>query len=150
MRIVLPTAPRPLGAYSAVSRRAGLVMLSGQLPLERGVLTHVGQVGVDLTVAQGSAAARQAALNVIAHLVELASIGDLIGLLRLDGYVAGGSDFTAQAEVLDGASQLLIDVLGEDVGRHARVALGVGRLPMNAPVELGLSLVIKPRTSTGN
>ncbi|MER7460610.1 RidA family protein [Micromonospora sp. NPDC126480] len=142
-QIALPRPPVPLGAYAAAVRRGDVVALSGQLPLADGTLTHTGRVGVELTVAEGVAAARQAALNVVAQIAAvLADGGTLVGLSRVDGYVAGGDDFTEQPTVLDGASALFVDLLGDEFGQHARTAVGVCRLPMDAAVELGVTFLL--------
>jgi enamine deaminase RidA (YjgF/YER057c/UK114 family) len=141
--LTLPSLSTPLGAYAAALQRGGLAAMSGQFPLVDGALIHAGRVGVELTVEEGAAAAHQAALNVIAQLTAL--ISDhwvLLGLLRLDGYVAGADDFTGQATIMDKASTLLVDVLGADIGRHARTVTGVPRLPLNAPVELALTFMV--------
>lgn len=111
-------------------------MLSGQFPIRDGRLLYAGVVGSELTIEDGQAAARSAALNVLAQLKELlGSFARLGGLLRVDGAVASARGFTEQAAVLDGASDLFVQVLGER-GAHARSALGVNCLPLNAPVEL--------------
>lgn len=140
----LPAAPNPIGAYRRGVLHGGVGCLSGQLPIRDGKMVHPGCIGRDLTVAEAQAAARVAALNVLAQLrVLLGSFDPLAGLLRLDGFVASAPDFTAQADVLDAASELLVEALGER-GMHARSAMGVAVLPMNAPVELVLTFAARP------
>jgi enamine deaminase RidA (YjgF/YER057c/UK114 family) len=140
----LPAAPNPIGAYRRGVVQGGIGCLSGQLPLRDGKIIHPGLVGRDVTVAEAQAAARVAALNVLAQLrVLLGSFEPLVGLLRLDGFVASAPDFTAQPAVLDAASMLLVEALGER-GMHARSAMGVAVLPMNAAVELVLTFAARP------
>ncbi len=141
--LALPAAPAPVGNYRRGVIRGGIGMLSGQLPLRDGKPTHVGRVGDSLTVEDGQAAARIAALNVLAQLKEvLGSFARLDGLLRLDGLVASADGFTGQATVLNGASDLFADVLGER-GAHARSAAGVPSLPLDVPVELVVTFVAR-------
>jgi enamine deaminase RidA (YjgF/YER057c/UK114 family) len=140
----LPAAPNPIGAYRRGVIHAGLGTLSGQLPLREGKIVHPGLVGRDVTVPDAQAAARTAALNVLAQLRELLGGFDrLVGLLRLDGFVASAPDFTAQPAVLDAASTLFVEALGER-GAHARSAMGVAVLPLNAPVELVVTFAARP------
>lgn len=145
--VTLPLPARPIGGYAAAVERAGLVALSGQFPRDGTGITHTGRIGAELTLAQGVAAARQAGLNVLAQVLSLLDNGDRIrlGLLRIDGYLAVAPDFTAHATVLDGASAVLVDLLGAEAGRHARVAVGVARLPLDAPVELAATLWLDRR-----
>lgn len=134
--ITLPEAPEPLGAYVPAIRVGSLLFLSGILPLVNGKLARAGKVGRELTPEEGKEMARLAAVNALA--VVKANIGELQGIkrcVRLAGYVASVSTFTGHAGVLNGASELLFEVLGER-GRHTRVAVGVGVLPMNSPVEI--------------
>jgi enamine deaminase RidA (YjgF/YER057c/UK114 family) len=134
--LVLSLPPDPIGNYRRGVIRHGIGSLSGQLPVRDGRTLYAGVLGRDLTVAQGQAAAHEAALNVLAQLKALLGGFDrLAGLLRVDGFVASAPGFTDQPAVLDGASDLLVDVLGER-GVHARSAVGVAVLPLNAAVEL--------------
>ena len=122
--------------HAPVIVRNGLGFVSGQLPIEAGALKYVGRVGVELTLDDARAAARLAARNVLAQIGR--ALGDwrfLTGLMRLEGFVASADDFYDQPAVLDAASELFLEVLG-DRGTHARAAFAVPRLPMNAPVEL--------------
>jgi enamine deaminase RidA (YjgF/YER057c/UK114 family) len=140
----LPAAPNPIGAYRRGVVHGGIGCLSGQLPLRDGKIVHPGLVGRDVTVAEAQLAAQAAALNVLAQLrVLLGSFDPFAGLLRLDGFVASAPDFTAQAAVLDAASTLLVEALGER-GMHARSAIGVAVLPMNASVELVVTFATRP------
>lgn len=136
MPIRLPKPPSPLSGYVRASGWGEFIMLSGQLPLLEGTILHPGRVGEALTLDEGIAAARQAALNVLAHISDLtAGFASLRRILRVEGYVACSPDFVDHPAVLDGASDVLVEVLGER-GHHARVAIGVQSLPRNSAVEL--------------
>jgi enamine deaminase RidA (YjgF/YER057c/UK114 family) len=115
-----------------------LIFTSGQLPWRDGKLTHVGKLGAEVSIEQGYQAARQCALNGLAQLN--AAVGDLEKvrrIVRLEGYVHAAPGFHEHPKVLDGASALLNEVLGER-GRHARTALGINEMPLNAAVQLCL------------
>jgi enamine deaminase RidA (YjgF/YER057c/UK114 family) len=134
--LTLPSAPRPAGNYSAAVQSGNLLFLSGQFPIENGQLRYTGQVGADLTEADGYAAARLAALNVLAQIhAALGSVDRLEQIIRVEGHVASAPDWNNAPKVLDGASDLFVIVLGER-GRHARTAFTPARLPLNLAVEL--------------
>ena len=114
-----------------------LVFISGQIPLRDGKIISVGTLGRDLDVAAGQAAARLCALNVLAQL-KAACGGELDRVercVRLSGFVNSAPDFGQQPQVLNGASDLMVEVFGE-AGRHARIAVGAGTLPGGASVEV--------------
>ena len=139
---MLPAPPDPVGAYRACVVHAGIGYLSGQFPLADGRLRFPGRVGAELTATEGREAARLAALNVLAQLARsLGDTGRLVTLLRVDGVVASAPGFLAQPAVLDGASELLRQVLG-DAGEHARSAIAVERLPLDAAVELVVTFAV--------
>ncbi|UWR24589.1 RidA family protein [Sulfitobacter sp. S190] len=134
--INLPEPPPPAGKYAPVIVRSGFGFVSGQFPISDGKLVFNGQVGKDLSVEQGRQACRIAALNVLAQIATVTcSFTNFEGLLRLDGYIASSDDFFDQPGILDVASHLFTEVLGES-GNHARTAFAVPRLPLNAPIEL--------------
>ncbi len=141
--IELPEPPAAIGRYLPVLRRGRLLYLSGQLPLAGGVVRYSGCVGAQLSAQEGYAAARLAALNVLAHIrAATHAWRDLDTLLRLEGHVASAPGFYDQAQVLDGASELFADILGEHAG-HTRAALACPQLPKNAAVELVVSAALK-------
>jgi enamine deaminase RidA (YjgF/YER057c/UK114 family) len=113
----------------------GLIFVSGQLPLAEGQIQYAGTLGVDLDVDAGYAAARLCALNALSVLKAEAGTLETVSIVRLGGYVASASDFYDQAKVINGASDLMAEVLG-DKGIHARLAVGVTSLPLGAAVEL--------------
>ncbi len=146
--IRLPDPPPPAGDYQPVMIRGGLGFVSGQVPVRDGRLVFTGRVGVELTPEQGKAAAELAALHVLAQIDKaLPSWDQFGGLLRVEGFVASASGFTSQPEILDGASRLFAEVLGE-LGQHSRAAFSVEQLPLNAPVELVVTFATQPQIST--
>ena len=135
--IVLPTPVQPLANYVAYRRSGSLLFISGQIPLQNDALPYLGKVGVDLSIEQGQAAARLCAINILAQ-VNAALNGnlDLVdACLKLGGFVNCAPDFSAQPTVINGASDLMVDVFG-DKGRHARAAVGSNALPPNVAVEI--------------
>lgn len=134
--IELPPPPAPLGAYVPALRTGNLLFLSGILPVREGRLIKTGKLGAGIEESEGFMLARAAAVNALAvvkgHLGEL---GKVKRCLKLTGYVAGVPGFTAQAAVLNGASEFLVQVFGES-GRHVRAAVGVAALPMDSPLEI--------------
>lgn len=137
--IILPKAPTPVGAYKAVVIRQGIAFVSGQFPIVDGDLLFCGKVGEELSVEQAREATAIAAKNVLAQIRDASeNFRTLDGLLRLEGYVASAPGFLDQPAVLDAASAIFKDYLGEK-GDHARTAFSVSQLPLNSPVELCVS-----------
>lgn len=142
LKLELPTPPKPLANYVPVVRVGDLLFLSGVLPSRDGELVMTGKLGQGLTVEQGAEAARIAVLNGLGIIRNATGSLDLVKqIVKMVGYVASGSGFTEQPQVLNGASDLLIAVFG-DAGRHARVAVGAAELPRHAPVEIELIVQI--------
>ncbi len=140
--LVLPAPPKPVATYIPAVRVGDLLFLSGVIPLQDGRLAAEGKVGKALTVEQGYAAARIALLNALAIVRgEIGSLDRVRRVVRLVGYVASAEGFVQQPAVINGASDLLVQIFDE-AGRHARVALGAAELPLNAPVELELILQV--------
>jgi enamine deaminase RidA (YjgF/YER057c/UK114 family) len=134
--LTLPPVAAPVAAYVPAVRSDDLVWTSGQLPFVDGQLSTMGKVGAEVDPETAQGLARICALNAIAAVA--AEIGDLDGVRRVVkvvGFVASAPDFTGQPGVVNGASGLLGDVFG-DAGRHARSAVGVAVLPLDAPVEV--------------
>lgn len=133
----LPTPPKPVAAYIPCIRTGNLVVVSGQLPMAAGKLLATGPVPSVVDLEQAQECARQCVLNGLAILKSELD-GDWSGLVkvvRVGVFVQSDAGFAEQPQVANGASQLLVDVLG-DAGRHARAAVGVNALPLNAPVEV--------------
>ena len=133
--LVLPPPPAPAGAYTRAVRSDRQIFVSGQLPMANGTLQHAGAVGRDLTVEEGYQAAKLCALNALSILQAETEDLDAVRILRIGGYVCSAENFTGQAQVVNGASELFATVLGER-GIHARLAIGVASLPLGAAVEL--------------
>jgi enamine deaminase RidA (YjgF/YER057c/UK114 family) len=142
--ITLAPAPAAVANYVPFVRAGRLVFVSGQLPLKDGKLAFAGKLGAELGVEEGAAAARLCAINLIAQ-AKAACDGDLDRLRRvvkITGFVASTPDFVNQPKVVNGASDLLVEVFGE-VGRHARAAVGAPSLPLDAAVEIEAVLEIE-------
>ena len=134
----LPVVPAPLAAYVPAVRTGNLVYTAGQLPLVAGKLTAVGKVGGEVTVEAAAECARLCALNALAAITaEVGALEQIVRVVKVVIFVAGTPDFTGQAQVGNGASEFLGEVFGES-GRHARSAVGVASLPLDAPVEVEL------------
>ena len=142
--IDLPAPPEPKGAYVPWRVHGGVVYISGMLPLHDGKVIYTGVVGCDVDAERGKAAARWCAVNALSAL-RAAAGGDLnsvAAILRLNGAVASAPGFTAQPSVLNGASELLLEVFGP-AGQHTRTAIGAAVLPLNAPVIIDLIAALK-------
>ena len=134
----LPAVPEPAGAYVPSTRAGNLIFTAGQLPFEEGELLKTGKVGDAVTLEEAKGAARICALNALAAAAAEAGGLNRIGrVVKVTGYVASAPDFNRQPEVINGASELIGQVFGE-AGLHARSAVGVAELPLDAPVELEL------------
>ena len=141
--IVLPQAAAPAANYVPYVISGNLLYLSGQLPIEDGKVSVTGHLGNNVDVAGGQRAAELCAINILAQ--AKAALGGDLGrikqLIKLNGFVASTPDFVEQHLVINGASNLLANVLGE-AGKHARAAVGMAALPLNAAVEIDAILEI--------
>ncbi|MDT5229185.1 MAG: hypothetical protein QOH94_2978 [Mycobacterium sp.] len=135
--IELPVVVQPLGSYVPVVRSGNLVYTSGQLPMQVGTLVQSGKVGVEVAPERGKELARVCALNALATIDSLVGIDSVTKVVKVVGFVASAAGFNGQPGVLNGASDLLAEVFG-DAGVHARSAVGVAELPLDAPVEVEL------------
>ena len=133
----LPAAPKPVGAYVPAVTSRGQVIVSGQLPVRGGSLMSTGKVPSEVSVEDALSAAQRCVLNGLAALkAELdGDLSRLVRIVRIGVFVQSDDDFFAQPQIANGASDLLLELLG-DAGRHARAAVGVNALPLNAPVEI--------------
>lgn len=139
--ITLPSVAKPLAAYVPAVQTGNLVYTSGQLPLTEGKLTHAGKVGAEVTPEDAKAAARTCALNALAAIDALVGIDRVTRVVKVVGFVASSPGFNGQPGVVNGASEFLGEVFG-DAGIHARSAVGVAELPLDAPVEVELIVEI--------
>jgi enamine deaminase RidA (YjgF/YER057c/UK114 family) len=135
MGLTLPTVVPPLAAYVPAVQSGNYVYVSGQLPMVEGKLPLTGKVGAEVSPEQATDLARICALNALAAIEGLVGLGRLVKIVKVVGFVASAEGFTGQPGVVNGASNLFGDVLGEQ-GRHARSAVGVAELPLGAPVEV--------------
>lgn len=141
--IELPESPLPAGNYAPIVHYGGLVYLAGQDPLKDGRLQYVGKLGSDFSLEEGYEAARLCALNLLAILQGY--LGDLARvrrILKVVGYVNSAPGFSEQPAVVNGASDLLVQVFGDN-GKHARTAIGVNELPGNIAVEVDLIAAVE-------
>ncbi len=144
--LALPPVAAPVAAYLPAVRTGGFVYTSGQLPTVDGKLPAVGKVGGEVSAADAAGMARTCALNALAAAAAAAGGLDAIRrIVKVTGFVASAPGFNGQPQVVNGASELLIEVFGED-GRHARSAVGVAELPLDAPVEVELIAEIRDLT----
>lgn len=134
--IVLPEPPGPRGAYLPAVKAGNLLFVSGMLPIENGKVAVTGKVGGEVSVEGGRNAARLATLNALAVVEKYAGgFANVRRIVKVTGYINSAPGFTSQPQVLDGASELLSKLFGDD-GRHARAAVGVAELPADAAVEI--------------
>lgn len=139
--LTLPPPPRPGGAYESVRVLGGIAYVAIQFPVRDGNCMWRGRLGREVSTEDGYQAARLCALNVLAQLDQTPGLDQIAGLNRLEAYlltVDGWQDFP---RVLDGASHLFLEALG-DQGRHARILCGVDRLPGNAPIALAVTATL--------
>ncbi|MBA2464038.1 MAG: RidA family protein [Nocardioidaceae bacterium] len=138
MGLSVPEVPKPVAAYLPAVRTGSYVFTSGQLPMREGQLMTTGKVGAEVTVDDAVECARQCALNAIAAVrAEIGELSQVLRVVKVVVFVASSPDFTGQPGVANGASELFGEVFG-DAGRHARSAVGVSVLPLDAPVEVEL------------
>ena len=135
--ITLPQIQPPVANYIPFSLTGNLVVISGQLPMRDGALAYAGKLGAGVSLEDGQAAARQCFLNILAHLNAACdgALDRVAKLVRLGGFVACVPEFTQHPAVINGASDLAVAIFG-DAGRHARAAVGVASLPLDAAVEI--------------
>ena len=137
----IPVAAKPVAAYVPAIRTGNLVFTAGQLPLVNGQMVATGKVGQEVDVDQAKKLAEVCALNCLAAVETIVPIERIFRIVRVVGYVNGTAGFTNQPTVINGASELFLNLWG-DSGKHARSAVGVAELPLNAPVEVELTVEI--------
>ena len=138
----LPAVPTPAGAYVPALRSGDLVFSSGQLPIVDGALVATGKLGDGITAEQGYQLARTCAINALAAVGGVVDLDSVVRVVKVVGFVASDPSFSGQPGVVNGASELLGDVFG-DAGRHARSAVGVAVLPLDAPVEVEIVVQVR-------
>ncbi len=145
--LTLPAAPKPVATYVPSVRVGDLLFVSGVVPSRDGRIVFQGKVGGDLSKEEGYEAAKVSLLNALANIRQAAGSLDRVQrIVKMTGYVASHEGFREQPYVINGASDLLVEIFGE-AGRHARAAVGVAELPMGVPVELELTVQLYPGES---
>ena len=141
--LALPPVATPLAAYVPAVRSGQHVYTAGQLPLADGKLLMTGRVGAQVSVEQAAALARTCALNALAAVASVTGgLSAVTRIVKIVGFVASDPSFTGQPLVVNGASELMLEVFG-DAGRHVRSAVGVAVLPLDAPVEIELMAEVR-------
>ena len=141
--LTLPVAALPVAAYVPAVRTGNLVFVAGQLPLVDGKIVKEGKVGKEVTPEEAKEMAQVCALNALAAIALVADIDQIERIVRVGGFVNGVPGFFAIPPIINGASELFIKLFGEVNGKHARTAIGVAELPLNAPVEIEVIVQIK-------
>ncbi len=141
--LTLPVAAAPVAAYVPAVKTGNLVFTAGQLPIVDGKVVITGKVGAEVTPEQAKDMAQICALNALAAISLVADIDQIEKIIRVGGFVNGAPGFVAIPQVVNGASELLIKLFGEVNGKHARTAIGVAELPLNAPVEIEMVVQLK-------
>ncbi|MZP29149.1 RidA family protein [Heliobacterium undosum] len=143
MGLELPEVIPPVAAYVPAVWTGNLVFTAGQLPFVKGVLLYTGKVGADLTAEEAAQAARLCALNCLAAVKSVTgSLDRIVRIVKVTGFVNGAPGFTGQPAVLNGASEFFVQIFGT-AGEHARSAVGVAELPLNAPVEVEIIVEVE-------
>jgi enamine deaminase RidA (YjgF/YER057c/UK114 family) len=140
--IELPAVVKPVAAYLPAVRTGNLVYTAGQLPMQDGALPVTGKVGAEVSAEDAKALARICALNALAAVASVVGIDEVTRVVKVVGFVASAPGFSGQPGVINGASELFGEVFGE-AGAHARSAVGVSELPLNAPVEVELIVEVR-------
>jgi enamine deaminase RidA (YjgF/YER057c/UK114 family) len=145
LKLELPPVSKPIASYVPAVRSGNLVFLAGAGPMKDGKPTITGKVGADLTEEQAKNAARETILISLAALrAEIGSLDRVKRIVKLTGWVNSAPGFTRQPWVINGASDLLVQIFGE-AGKHARSSVGANELPLNIPVEIELIVEVEPR-----
>ena len=139
----LPTAAAPVAAYVPAVKSGNLVFTAGQLPVVDGKLLKEGKVGRDVTAEEAKELAQICALNALAAISLVADLDQIERVVKVGGFVNCALGFTAIPGVINGASEFLIKIFGDVNGKHARTAVGVAELPLNAPVEVEVIVQLK-------
>ena len=141
--LALPIAALPVAAYVPAVKSGNLVFVAGQLPLADGKIIKEGKVGKEVTPEEAKDMAQICALNALAAISLVADIDQIEKIVRVGGFVNSAPEFVAIPGVINGASELFIKLFGDINGKHARTAIGVAELPLNAPVEVEVIVQLK-------
>jgi len=142
LHLVLPPPPKPVGAYQPIILKDGYAFLSGQISKSAAGAVLTGKVGKDLSVEEGKRAAQLAVLQAVSLILDEVGAQKVEQITRVAGFIQSAPDFYGQSEVMNAASGLLVEIFGER-GRHARTSVGVAGLPLNAAVEIEMTLKVR-------
>ena len=143
LSLELPSITTPIGSYIPAIKSGSLIFTAGQLPIVDGQLVKEGKVGSDITADDAKELAQICALNALAAISLVVDLDRIEKVVRVGGFVNCSPGFTAIPGVVNGASELLIKIFGDVNGKHARTAIGVAELPLNAPVEIDVIVQLK-------
>jgi enamine deaminase RidA (YjgF/YER057c/UK114 family) len=141
--LTLPTAAAPVASYVPAVKSGNLIFTAGQLPVLDGKVVKEGKVGAEVSPEDAKALAQICALNALAAIALVADLDQIERVVRVGGFVNCAPGFVAIPAVVNGASEFLLKVFGEVNGKHARTAVGVAELPLNAPIEIELIVQLK-------
>ena len=136
--VSIPVAAKPVAAYVPAVKTGNLIFVAGQLPLVDGKVPKTGKVPDDVSIEEAKALAKICALNCLAAINLVSNIENIKKIVRVGGFVNGAEGFIQVPAVINGASEFLIELFGDEIGKHARTAVGVAELPLNAPVEIDM------------
>ena len=144
LNLIIPKAPDPVGAYVAYKKTANLLFISGQISIDVNGKITKGKLGKELSIEEGRTAAKMCAINIIAQAKKACNerLENIKKCIKLTGYVNSTNEFTDQPKVINGASELISAVFGEN-GKHARVAISANSLPLGAAVEVDAIFELK-------
>jgi enamine deaminase RidA (YjgF/YER057c/UK114 family) len=141
--IIIPEAAKPVASYVPGMKDGDLIYVSAQLPFKNGELIYTGRLGIDLSIEEGQAAAQVAAINCLAVIKSIINDwNNFINIVKITGFVQSAPDFFQQAQVMNGASDLLVQIFGDN-GKHARAAVGVSCLPLNSACAIEMIARVK-------
>lgn len=135
LNLTIPSVPGPFGAYLPARRSGNLLFVAGQLPMKEGKLLATGPVPGKCSIEQARQAAQQCVVNALAAAATVVELEQLSGVVRVGAFVSSDAGFAAQPQIANAASELLVMIFG-DTGKHARAAIGVSALPLDASVEI--------------
>jgi len=142
--LILPTPPKPVATYVPYAQVGNLLFLSGVVPSRDGQIVYRGKLGLEVSKEEGYEATKLTLLNALANIrLAVGTLDRVKQIVKMTGYVTSHDGFIDQPSVINGASDLLVEIFG-DAGRHARVAVGVAELPLGVPVELELIVEVLP------
>lgn len=138
LKVTIPVAAKPVAAYVPAVKVGNLVFVAGQLPLVDGKITKTGKVSNVVSIEEAKELAKVCALNCLAAINLVSNIEKITKIVRVGGFVNTSAGFIQVPAVINGASEFLIELFGEEIGKHARTAVGVAELPLDAPVEIDM------------